>query len=52
MKNVCKFAAGLDAGPTAVAATIRRQYLMQPEVGSTYERMNKHRLVSNTIRER
>lgn len=39
-------------GGTAIAATIKRQYLMQPEMGNSYTNLVKRRLVSNTMKER
>ncbi|CAM9740349.1 unnamed protein product, partial [Sphacelaria rigidula] len=41
-----------ELGSTAIAATIKRQYLMQPEMGSSYTNLVKRRLVSNTMKER
>ncbi|CAM9091443.1 unnamed protein product, partial [Ectocarpus sp. 6 AP-2014] len=39
-------------GTTAIVSTIKRQYLMQPEVGSAYTKVVKTRLVANTIKAR
>ena len=39
-------------GATAIVSTIKRQYLMQPEVGSAYTKVVKTRLVANTIKAR
>ncbi|CAN0185685.1 unnamed protein product, partial [Ascophyllum nodosum] len=39
-------------GTTAITGTIKRQYLMQPEMGNSYTNLVKRRLVSNTIKER
>lgn len=41
-----------ETGGTAIAATIKRQYLMQPEMGNSYTNLVKRRLVSNTMKER
>lgn len=46
------FLVWLTLGPTAIVSTIKRQYLMQPEMGRSYTNLVKRRLVSNTIRER
>ncbi|CAM9799515.1 unnamed protein product [Pylaiella littoralis] len=39
-------------GSTAIVSTIKRQYLMQPEVGPAYTKVVKTRLVANTIKAR
>ncbi|CAM9230496.1 unnamed protein product [Discosporangium mesarthrocarpum] len=38
--------------PVAMTSTIKRQYMMQPEVDNRYKTLIQRRLVSNTIKER